>query len=100
MATLEDLEDLEREGKENQNGDAEMKDADATDKKEEKDEDLIDPEILHASTQDINNRRRLLENELRIMKGEHNRLTHEKATMQEKTKENMEKIENNRYDCI
>ncbi|KAI9786597.1 MAG: 26S proteasome regulatory subunit 6A [Geoglossum umbratile] len=97
MATLEDLEDLEREGKEeNQNGDAEMKDADATDKKEEKDEDLIDPEILHASTQDINNRRRLLENELRIMKGEHNRLTHEKAAMQEKTKENMEKIENNR----
>jgi 26S proteasome regulatory subunit T5 len=107
MSTLEDLDDLEREGKDengdrklNRNGDAEMKDADAADKKEERDEDLIDPEILRASTQDINNRRRLLENELRIMKGEHNRLTHEKATMQEKAKENMEKIENNRYDCV
>lgn len=104
MSTLEDLDDLEREGEENgdkkpdQNGDAEMKDADTADKKGDKEEDLIDPEILHASTQDINNRRRLLENELRIMKGEHNRLTHEKAAMQEKSKENMDKIENNRYD--
>ncbi|KAH0542698.1 TATA-binding protein [Glutinoglossum americanum] len=105
MSTLEDLDDLEREGKEekddggkkpDQNGDAEMKDAGIMNKKEKKDEDLIDPEILHASTQDINNRRRLLENDLRIMKGEHNRLTHEKSSMQEKTKENMEKIENNR----
>ncbi|KAH0555629.1 hypothetical protein GP486_006427 [Trichoglossum hirsutum] len=100
MSTLEDLEDLEREGEQNgdkkpdQNGDAEMKDAESTDKKA--DEDLIDPEILHASTQDINGRRRLLENELRIMKAEHNRLTHEKSAMQEKTKENMDKIENNR----
>jgi len=105
MSTLEDLEDLEREQKEDKkeegdkdkkkedkNGDAEMKDAEA----EEKEEDLIDEEIYSLSTQDILTRKRLLENDARIMKSEFQRLSHEKATMAEKIRDNLEKIENNR----
>ncbi len=105
MSTLEDLDDLERELKEDkkdegdkekkpdQNGDAEMKDAEP----EEKEEDPIDEEIYNLSTQDILTRKRLLENDSRIMKSEFQRLSHEKATMGEKIKDNLEKIENNRY---
>ena len=105
MSTLEDLDDLEREQKEDkkdegdkekkpdQNGDAEMKDAEP----EEKEEDPIDEEIYNLSTQDILTRKRLLENETRIMKSEFQRLSHDKATMGEKIKDNLEKIENNRY---
>lgn len=110
MSTLEDLDDLEREGKEekkddgdkdkdgkkpDQDGDAEMKDADA-EKKEEKEEDIIDTEILHSSTRDIQMRKRLLDNDMRIMKSEYQRLTHEQAAMKEKIKDNLDKIENNR----
>lgn len=108
MSTLEDLEDLEREEKEekkndgdkdkkksDQNGDAEMKDAEA----EEKEEDVVDEEIYSLSTQDILTRRRLLENDARIMKSEFQRLSHEKATMAEKIRDNLEKIENNRYEA-
>jgi 26S proteasome regulatory subunit T5 len=99
MSTLEDLDDLEREQKEDkekkpdQNGDAEMKDAEP----EEKEEDPIDEEIYNLSTQDILTRKRLLENDSRIMKSEFQRLSHEKATMGEKIKDNLDKIENNRY---
>lgn len=109
MSTLEDLDDLEREGKEDkkdegnkngknsdQDGDAEMKDADGEKKEEEKEEHLIDTEILHSSTRDINMRRRLLDNDMRIMKSEFQRLTHEQSAMKEKIKDNLEKIENNR----
>ncbi|KAF3921273.1 Paraplegin [Orbilia brochopaga] len=56
----------------------------------------IDPEILTASTQDVINRRRLLENDLRVMRSEFQRLTHEKGNMNSRIKENLEKIENNR----
>ena len=109
MSTLEDLDDLEREGKEekkddgdkdkrpNQDGDAEMKDAEGEKKEEAKEEDLIDAEILHSSTRDINMRRRLLDNDMRIMKSEFQRLSHEQGAMKEKIKDNLEKIENNRY---
>ncbi|KAL2843646.1 P-loop containing nucleoside triphosphate hydrolase protein [Aspergillus pseudoustus] len=75
-------------------GDAEMQDADA--KKKEEEEQLLDEEILGSSTADIVKRRRMLENELRIMKSEYQRLTHEQNTMREKVKDNQEKIENNR----
>lgn len=112
MSTLEDLDDMERDEKKDQNtgdgdkdpnekpsgGDTEMKDAEA-DKKEEKEEDLIDMEILHSSTRDIINRRRLLENDMKVMKSEYQRLTHEQNTMKEKIKDNLDKIENNRYGC-
>ena len=109
MSTLEDLDDLEREGKEDkkdegnkdrknsdQDVDAEMKDADSEKKGEEKEDDLVDTEILHSSTRDINMRRRLLDNDMRIMKSEFQRLTHEQSAMKEKIKDNLEKIENNR----
>lgn len=108
MSTLEDLDDLEREEKEDKkdekkkeeggkegkkaDGDAEMKDA-----AEEEKEDVLDEEILNSSTRDIMARRRLLENDTRIMKSEFQRLTHEKTSMHEKIKENLDKIENNRY---
>ncbi|KAL2153433.1 hypothetical protein VTH82DRAFT_4588 [Thermothelomyces myriococcoides] len=106
MSTLEELDDLDRRerddkdkkdkkdgGRGNQNGgdgDAEMKDA------EPEEDDVLDAEILSLSTEDIKTRRRLLENDARIMKSEYQRLSHEKATMAEKIKENMEKIANNR----
>lgn len=109
MSTLEDLDDLEREGKEDrkddgnkdgkqphQSGDAEMEDADGEKKEGEKEEGLIDAEILHSSTRDINMRRRLLDNDMRIMKSDYLRLTHEQSVMKEKIKDNLEKIENNR----
>lgn len=111
MSTLEDLDDLEREQKEEkkdededkdgkkdgkENGkadrDAEMKDAEPGEE-----EDPIFEEIEQLSTQDINTRRRLLENDSRIMKSEFARLTHEKANMSDKIKDNNEKIENNRH---
>lgn len=105
MSTLEDLDDIERSGKDerkdegdkDQDGkkpaDSEMKDAEDTNK----DDDVLDADILNSSTRDIIARRRLLENDMRIMKSEFQRLTHEKATMHEKIKDNMDKIENNRY---
>jgi 26S proteasome regulatory subunit T5 len=109
MASLEDLDDLEREHKDDKKdegddkkkkidagGDAEMKDADK--KEEEAEEDVLDDEILTLSTRDIIARRRLLENDARIMKSEFQRLTHEKSTMNEKIKDNLDKIENNR--CV
>lgn len=82
--------------KPDQTGDAEMKDADEEKKEEEKEEDVLDDEILHSSTRDIQMRKRLLDNDLRIMKSEVQRLTHEQAAMKDKIKDNLEKIENNR----
>lgn len=110
MSTLEDLDDMERDGKkeenndgdkdkkQDQNGDADMKDADGEKEEDEKkeEEDLIDYEILNSSTRDIVARRRLLENDTRIMKSEFQRLSHEKQSMVDKIKDNVEKIDNNR----
>lgn len=98
MSTLEDLDDLENKqqpeaGQQQDGGDTEMKDADQ--KKE--DDELVDEEILRSSTRDVANRRKLLENDMRIMKSEFQRLTHEQNTMKEKIKDNVDKIENNRY---
>ncbi|KAJ5500428.1 ATPase AAA-type core [Penicillium expansum] len=105
MSTLEDLDDLEqeqRDKKQDQNdgngkkpegdGDANMEDVDKKDEEEE----MLDEDILNSSTADIVTRRRMLENEMRIMKSEFQRLTHEQSTMREKVKDNQEKIENNR----
>jgi 26S proteasome regulatory subunit T5 len=94
MATLEDLIDMEgqeQERKEKEkDGDVSMEDA-------KKDEDEIDPDILNASTADILTRKRLLENEVRVLKTEFSRLNHERNSMVERIKDNQEKIENNRY---
>lgn len=89
MATLEDLEALERQN------DTEMVDASGETKPEEKDDD-IDEEILNSSTTDIINRRRLIENDIKVLRSEFQRLSHEKTTMTERIKDNQEKIENNR----
>ena len=110
MSTLEELDDLDRQERDDKkkeerkdddkNGDkkkgsadddADMKDA------EPEEEDALYEEIMGLSTQDILTRKRLLENDSRIMRSEFQRLSHEKATMGEKIKENMEKIANNRY---
>ncbi len=106
MSTLEELDDLDRrdhddkkDGKDDKNkdgqapadGDAEMKDT------EQEEDDVLDEEILSLSTQEILTRKRLLENDSRIMRSEFQRLSHEKATMGEKIKDNNEKIANNRY---
>lgn len=107
MSTLEELDDLDRrdqddkkrddrkdrDGKKNKDGDEEMKEAD-------EDDDVLDEEILSLSTQDIQTRKRLLENDSRIMKSELSRLSHEKAAMGEKIKDNMDKIANNRFVTI
>lgn len=61
-------------------------------------EEVIDEGILNASTSDIITRRKLLENQIRIMRSEFQRLSHDKTTMNEKIKDNKEKIENNRYE--
>lgn len=92
MSTLEELEDLDRHDKQNdhkkEDGDADMKEAD--------EDDILDDEILTLATQDIIVRKRLLENDSRIMKSELSRLSHEKAAMGEKIKDNVDKIANNR----
>ena len=103
MSTLEELDDLDRRDKDDKkrenedkkdkkgtDGDAEMDEA------EQEEDDILDDEILSLSTQDIQTRKRLLENDSRIMKSELSRLSHEKATMGEKIKDNVDKIANNR----
>jgi 26S proteasome regulatory subunit T5 len=100
MSTLEDLDDLERHEKEEKKKDDDKKDGDKDGKEPDEEEEQLDEEILNSSTRDIIARRRLLENDMRIMKSEYQRLTHEKASMNEKIKDNLEKIENNRYDAL
>lgn len=112
MSTLEDLDDLNNrdqddkkrddegdkdKGKDGKapssgnNGDTDMKDA------QPEEDDVLDEEILSLGSQDIRTRKRLLENDSRIMRSEVQHLTHEKATMNEKIKDNNDKIANNRY---
>lgn len=99
MASLEDLEDLERESQDRQEkkDKKDTPDADGDAKMDVDGEDDIDPEILNLGTQDIVNRKRLLENDLRVMRQEYQRLTHEKTSMKERIKDNLDKIENNRF---
>ncbi|CAK9300206.1 unnamed protein product [Gordionus sp. m RMFG-2023] len=52
----------------------------------------MDKEILAMPTQDVITRTRLLEGEIRIMRSEITRLTHEMQNQKEKIKENAEKI--------
>ncbi|RPA87424.1 putative 26S proteasome regulatory particle chain RPT5 [Ascobolus immersus RN42] len=94
MATLEDLMDLE--GQEEQQKDKKEQDGDVSMDDAKKNEDEIDPDILNASTEDIKTRKRLLENEVRVLKTEFSRLNHERNSMVERIKDNQEKIENNR----
>jgi len=105
MSSLEDLEDLEGSREQEQDrdqndrkdgGPGAGKEEDAEMKDLEDKEGDIDPEILNSSPEDIINRGRLLENEIRVMKQEHQRLSHEQQAMTKRIDENLEKIENNR----
>ncbi|KAI9228047.1 MAG: P-loop containing nucleoside triphosphate hydrolase protein [Piptocephalis tieghemiana] len=53
-------------------------------------------EVQNSSTEDVNNRTRMLDNEIKIMRSEHNRLLHEQATMQQQVKDNKEKVRLNK----
>ncbi|KAH3672879.1 hypothetical protein WICPIJ_010008, partial [Wickerhamomyces pijperi] len=59
-------------------------------------EETLDQDILNSTTDDINTRTRLLENDIRIMKSELQRLNHDKQVMLAKVKDNKEKINNNK----
>lgn len=103
MASLEDIEDLGQNrgeaGDRINDGDNGNLPADGNPKMDvdEVGRDGIDPDILNSATSDIINRRRLLENDLRVMKQEFQRLTHEKSSMKDRIKDNLDKIENNRF---
>lgn len=56
----------------------------------------IDASVLKASTAEIANMTRLLENDIKIMKSEQQRLFHEQASQKEKIKDNAEKIKLNK----
>ena len=59
-------------------------------------EDIVGAEIMKSSTDDIVNRTRLLENEIKLFKSELARLKHEETVMLERIKDNKEKIKNNK----
>ncbi|KAJ6445515.1 26S protease regulatory subunit 6A [Purpureocillium lavendulum] len=102
MSTLEELDDLDRREKDDRKRDGGKDDDKKMDKdgdeamKDKDEDDILDDEIRSLSTQDIQTRKRLLENDSRIMKSELSRLSHEKAAMGEKIKDNVDKIANNR----
>lgn len=56
----------------------------------------IDQEILSSTTDDINSRTRLLDNDIKVMRSEMQRLSHDKQVMLEKVKDNKDKIDNNK----
>jgi 26S proteasome regulatory subunit T5 len=60
------------------------------------DSDIIDPEIFTMNTDDIVQRSRALENEVRILRSEALRINHEVQTMKDKIKENTEKVKINK----
>ncbi|RUS24665.1 P-loop containing nucleoside triphosphate hydrolase protein, partial [Jimgerdemannia flammicorona] len=66
---------------------------------ESQEQDPIDDlgqEILRLSNEEIQNRTRLLENDIKVMKSEHMRLQHEQSSMRDKIKDNKEKIKMNK----
>ncbi|CAD7926985.1 unnamed protein product [Amoebophrya sp. A25] len=58
--------------------------------------EIVDDDIKKCSPDEIKQRMRLLDNDIRVMKSESQRLNHELATITEKTKDNKEKIKLNR----
>ncbi|KAI0243695.1 26S proteasome regulatory subunit 6A [Massospora cicadina] len=59
-------------------------------------EDDFDEEILRLANSEISNRTRLLENDIKVMRSEYSRLQHEQNAMNEKIKDNKDKIEMNK----
>ena len=58
--------------------------------------DEVGEEILRMPTDEIEQRRKLIDNEIKTMRNESNRLTHEIEQSKEKIKENNEKIKLNK----
>ncbi|PVU89899.1 hypothetical protein BB559_004878 [Furculomyces boomerangus] len=56
----------------------------------------LDQEILRLGNQEIANRTRLIENEIRVLKSEFSRMNHEQQAMEEKIKDNSQKIAMNK----
>ncbi|KAI3646100.1 hypothetical protein MP228_005699 [Amoeboaphelidium protococcarum] len=67
----------------------------AQDQSQASDVDVIGQEILSLNADEIANRTRLLENEVRIFKSELQRLAHDKRVMQEDIEDNQKKIKLN-----
>lgn len=63
---------------------------------DEAEQDGIGEEVLKMSTEEIVQRTRLLDSEIKIMKSEVLRVTHELQAMKDKIKENSEKIKVNK----
>ncbi|XP_065194229.1 26S proteasome regulatory subunit 6A-B-like [Sycon ciliatum] len=59
-------------------------------------EEQIDDEVLRMSTDDIVGRGRLIDNDIKVMRSELMRITHELQSQQDKIKENNEKIKVNK----
>lgn len=56
----------------------------------------LDQEITDASTEELWMRARMIDKDVRIMRSEYQRLSHEKAGMEDQITDNKEKIENNK----
>jgi 26S proteasome regulatory subunit T5 len=63
---------------------------------ENAEDDDIGQDILRLSPEEVTNRTRLLENDVKVMKSEIVRLQHEQAAMKERIKDNKEKIKMNK----
>jgi len=59
-------------------------------------EEILTPEIRQLSAEDLKTRTKLIDNEVRILKSETQRLNHELTAAKEKMKDNLEKIKVNR----
>ena len=59
-------------------------------------EDDLGDEIMRASPEEIDNRTKLLENDIKIMKSDTQRLKHEQIAINAKIKENQDKVKLNK----
>ncbi|KAI9208592.1 P-loop containing nucleoside triphosphate hydrolase protein [Polychytrium aggregatum] len=66
------------------------------DQAQQDDNEDLGQDILRASTDEIANRIRLLENDIKVMKSEQSRLGHEHIAMKERIKDNKDKIKLNK----
>lgn len=57
---------------------------------------LIPEEIMHASTEDIAMFTRMLDNEVKMLRSDHMRLVHEQSLMNERVKDNADKVQQNK----
>jgi len=63
---------------------------------QQQEEEELDPEIMSMSSDEIRQRTRMIENDVRIMKSEIHRIRHEGESQKEKIKENQDKIKLNK----